>query len=66
MTLSAPGQPEISVTDAVHIPAEGSGLTLLRLGLWTEEMRLKTKMMAMVVDDARGELACHNDKLSNN
>ncbi len=36
-------------------PAEGVGLTLMRLGLWTEEMRLKMRLMAMVVDDAKGE-----------
>lgn len=34
---------------------EDSGLTLLRLGLWTEEMRLKMKMMVDIVDDAKGE-----------
>jgi gamma-tubulin complex component 3 len=33
-------------------PAEGSGLTLLRLGLWTEDMKLKLRLMEMVVDDA--------------
>jgi hypothetical protein len=31
-------------------------LTLMRLGLWTEEMRLKMRMMNQVVDDAKGEL----------
>lgn len=34
---------------------EGTGLTLLRLGLWTEEMRLKVKMMVEVVEDAKSE-----------
>lgn len=34
---------------------ESTGLTLLRLGLWTEEMRLKVKMMVQVVEDAKGE-----------
>lgn len=38
-------------------PAEGAGLTLMRLGLWTEEMRLRMRLMAMVVDDAKGESA---------
>lgn len=33
-------------------PAEGSGLTLLRLGLWTEDMKLKLRLMETVVDDA--------------
>lgn len=28
----------------------------MRLGLWTEEMRLKMRMMNQVVDDAKGEL----------
>jgi gamma-tubulin complex component 3 len=37
-------------------PAEGAGLTLMRLGLWTEEMKLKMRMMNQVVDDAKGEL----------
>lgn len=36
-------------------PAEGSGLTLLRLGLWTEDMKLKLQLMEMVVDDAECE-----------
>nr|XP_031862932.1 uncharacterized protein CI109_001407 [Kwoniella shandongensis]KAA5530004.1 hypothetical protein CI109_001407 [Kwoniella shandongensis] len=34
-------------------PAEGAGLTLMRLGLWTEEMRLKLRQMATVVDEAK-------------
>ncbi|WVQ93414.1 hypothetical protein IAU59_000485 [Kwoniella sp. CBS 9459] len=34
-------------------PAEGSGLTLMRLGLWTEEMKLKLKQMSLVVDEAK-------------
>nr|XP_018264728.1 gamma-tubulin complex component 3 [Kwoniella dejecticola CBS 10117]OBR86886.1 gamma-tubulin complex component 3 [Kwoniella dejecticola CBS 10117] len=33
--------------------AEGAGLTLTRLGLWTEEMRLKLKQMSLVVDEAK-------------
>ncbi|WVR03818.1 hypothetical protein IAU60_000814 [Kwoniella sp. DSM 27419] len=33
-------------------PAEG-GLTLTRLGLWTEEMRLKLRQMSLIVDDAK-------------
>jgi hypothetical protein len=28
----------------------------MRLGLWTEEMKLKMRMMNQVVDDAKGEL----------
>jgi len=32
---------------------EGAGLTLLRLGLWTEDIKLKMRLMAMVVDDAK-------------
>jgi len=32
---------------------DGAGLTLLRLGLWTEEIRLKMRLMAEVVDDAK-------------
>ena len=34
---------------------EESGLTLLRLGLWTDDMRLKMRYLAQVVDDAKGE-----------
>jgi gamma-tubulin complex component 3 len=34
---------------------EGPGLTLLRLGLWTEDIKLKMRLMAMVVDDAKSE-----------
>jgi gamma-tubulin complex component 3 len=52
MSLTAPslaqdGQPQA---------AESSGLTLLRLGLWTEEMRLKMRMMVQVVEDVKSEL----------
>lgn len=32
-----------------------TGLTLLRLGIWTEEMKLKMKLMVQVVDEAKGE-----------
>ena len=34
---------------------EGAGLTLLRLGLWTEDIKLKMRLMAMIVDDAKSE-----------
>lgn len=34
--------------------AEG-GLTLLRLGLWTEDMKLKLKQMSTIVDEAKSE-----------
>jgi gamma-tubulin complex component 3 len=50
MSLTAPNTEETS-----HTPAESSGLTLLRLGLWTEEMRLKMKMMVQVVEDVKGK-----------
>lgn len=50
MNLSAPSPED---TDQEK-PAEGAGLTLMRLGLWTEEMCLKMRLMAMVVDDAKG------------
>ncbi|KAL7419580.1 Microtubule-nucleating Tub4p (gamma-tubulin) complex component [Cryptotrichosporon argae] len=33
--------------------AESSKLTLMRLGLWTEEMRLKLRLMVAIVDDAK-------------
>lgn len=33
------------------------GLTLLRLGIWTAEMRSKLRMMSELVDDAKGERA---------
>ena len=50
MSLTAPNTDETS-----HQPAESSGLTLLRLGLWTEEMRLKMKMMVQVVEDVKSK-----------
>lgn len=52
MTLSAHPENQMPQED----PAESSsgGLTLLRLGLWTEEMRLKMRLMAAVVEDAKG------------
>lgn len=34
---------------------DGTGLTLLRLGLWTGEMQLKIKMMVEVVEDAKSQ-----------
>ncbi|WWC87885.1 uncharacterized protein L201_002783 [Kwoniella dendrophila CBS 6074] len=34
-------------------PADGAGLTLMRLGLWTEEMKLKLKQMSLVVEEAK-------------
>ena len=55
MTLTAPSQDESVDKDEDGKPAEGAGMTLLRLGLWTEEMRLKLRLMAGVVDDAKGE-----------
>lgn len=53
MSLTAPS----SSPGGPSQPAEGSGLTLLRLGLWTEEMRLKMKMMVQVVEDVKGRSA---------
>lgn len=32
-----------------------SGLTLLRLRLWTEDMKLKLKQMSTIVDEAKSE-----------
>ncbi|OCF57900.1 gamma-tubulin complex component 3 [Kwoniella mangroviensis CBS 10435] len=43
---------QTSLTDADQ-PAEGAGLTLMRLGLWTEEMKLKLKQMNLVVAEAK-------------
>jgi hypothetical protein len=55
MSLSGP-IPEGEDPAGSYTPAaEGTGLTLLRLGLWTEEMKMKMRMMALVVDDARCE-----------
>lgn len=34
---------------------DGTGLTLLRLGLWTGEMQLKIKMVVEVVEDAKSQ-----------
>lgn len=36
--------------------AEGSGLTLMRLGVWTTEVRLKMRLMSLMVEDCRSEL----------
>ena len=56
MALAAvPREVESTDVDMEVKPAEGAGLTLIRLGLWTEEMRLKMRLMAMVVDDAKSE-----------
>lgn len=51
MSLTAP----TASADGSSQPAEASGLTLLRLGLWTEEMRLKMRMMVLVVEDVKCE-----------
>ena len=48
MTGSGPSSDSESTT-----MADGTGLTLLRLGLWTGEMQLKIKMMVEVVEDAK-------------
>ena len=54
MSLSTPTE---DTTTGTQLPeakaAEGASLTLLRLNLWTEEMRLKMRLMSMVVDDAK-------------
>ena len=56
MALAAvPQEADPADVDMEVKPAEGAGLTLIRLGLWTEEMRLKLRLMAVVVDDAKGE-----------
>ncbi|OCF44974.1 gamma-tubulin complex component 3 [Kwoniella heveanensis CBS 569] len=46
-------QMNMTSTDDEDKPAEGAGLTLMRLGLWTEEMKLKLKQMSLVVDEAK-------------
>jgi gamma-tubulin complex component 3 len=48
MTATVPS----SDGESNHV-ADGTGLTLLRLGLWTGEMQLKIKMMVEVVEDAK-------------
>jgi hypothetical protein len=53
MSLTAP----TTSADGSSQPAEASGLTLLRLGLWTEEMRLKMRMMVQVVEDVKCEFS---------
>ncbi|WVQ79124.1 hypothetical protein IAT38_001219 [Cryptococcus sp. DSM 104549] len=45
MNLSAPTEEDK--------PAEGGGLTLMRLGLWTEEIKIKLRQMSAVVDEAK-------------
>lgn len=37
---------------------EGSGLTLMRLRVWTKDARLKMRLMSLMVDDCRGQLRC--------
>lgn len=61
MSLTAPTLAE----DGSSQLAEGCGLTLLRLGLWTEEMRLKMKMMVEVVEDVKSELLLTIRNMSN-
>ena len=41
-------------------PESETGLTLLRLSLWTEDIKLKMRLVAAVVDDAQ----CGFDRLS--
>ncbi|RSH94655.1 Microtubule-nucleating Tub4p (gamma-tubulin) complex component [Saitozyma podzolica] len=55
LSLTAPTTPAPPAEGALDgpRPAEGAGLTLMRLGLWTEEMKLKMRMMNQVVDDAK-------------
>lgn len=44
---------------------EGTGLTLMRLGVWTREVRLKMRLMSLMVEDCRCEFelssfpSCH-------
>ena len=38
--------------------SDGKGLTLLRLGVWTEEMKLNMRYLASIVSDAKSELSC--------
>ena len=62
LSLSAPAADGLSEQESsVAKPAEGAGLTLLRLGLWTEDMRLRLRLMAMVVNDAESELIGINE-----
>jgi gamma-tubulin complex component 3 len=39
--------------ESAHGQGDHAGLTLLRLGLWTGEIKLKMRLMAEVVDDAK-------------
>ncbi|ORY24380.1 Spc98 family-domain-containing protein [Naematelia encephala] len=50
---ASPGDGQSDPTAVADKPAEGAGLTLMRLGLWTEEIKMKMRMMDMVVDDAK-------------
>ncbi|KIR28062.1 gamma-tubulin complex component 3 [Cryptococcus deuterogattii 99/473] len=43
---------QMNTTSSNGEQAEG-GLTLLRLGLWTEDMKLKLKQMSTIVDEAK-------------
>ena len=44
-----------SSSSAAETMAEGSGLTLMRLGVWTREVRLKMRLMSLMVEDCRSE-----------
>ena len=60
MSLNGPERPGESSK------GNDSTLTLLRLGLWTEDMRLKLKLMSVTVDDAKRQLPpSHECKLMN-
>lgn len=48
-------EPSSSAGGAGETMAEGSGLTLMRLGVWTTEVRLKMRLMSLMVEDCRSE-----------
>lgn len=44
---------ESQLSESLTTPdGPASGLTLLRLGLWTEEIKIKMRLMSEIVDDA--------------
>jgi gamma-tubulin complex component 3 len=45
---------------AESLTSDASGLTLLRLGLWTEEIKIKMRLMSEIVDDATCGCICGN------
>lgn len=55
--MSSSSTADDAADDGVEGFNEGEGLTLMRLGVWTREARLKMRLMSLMVDDCRCALA---------